>query len=34
MPGNQYPEALPREVRGEFEAEPLDMRYQAQPGNE
>lgn len=34
LPGNRYLEALPRLVTGEIEAEPLDLRYQAEPGNE
>ena len=33
-PGNQCPEALPRLFVGKLEAEPPDMRYQAEPVNE
>jgi hypothetical protein len=33
-PGNQCPEALPRLLVGKLEAEPPDMRYQAEPVNE
>ena len=36
LPGNRYLEALPRlQLRaGKLEAEPLYLRYQAEPGNE
>ena len=34
MSGNQCPEALPRLLVGKLEAEPPDMRYQAEPVNE
>ena len=33
-PGNRYLEALPRLVTRKIEAEPLDMRSQAELGNE
>ncbi len=33
-PGNQCLEALPRFLAQKLEAEPPDMRYQAEPGNE
>ena len=34
LPGNRYLEALPRKLLSKLEAEPPDMRYQAEPGNE
>ncbi|MEZ2302798.1 MAG: hypothetical protein ACBR13_13635 [Microcoleus sp.] len=34
LPGNLRPEALPRLQAGKLEAEPTDVRYQAEPGNE
>ncbi|MEG4320408.1 MULTISPECIES: hypothetical protein [unclassified Microcoleus] len=35
LPGKLYPEALPRlEKRKGKEAEPPNLRYQAEPGNE
>jgi len=34
LPGNLCPEALPRLQAGKLEAEPTDVRYQAEPGNE
>jgi large exoprotein involved in heme utilization and adhesion len=34
LPGNRCLEALPRLQAGKREAEPLDLRYQAEPGNE
>ncbi len=34
LPGNRCPEALPRWQAGKLEAEPPDLRYQAEPGNE
>jgi hypothetical protein len=33
-PRNRYLEALPRKLLSKLEAEPPDMRYQAEPGNE
>jgi len=34
LPGNRYLEALPRKLLWKLEAEPPDMPYQAEPGNE
>ena len=34
LPGNRYLEALPRKLLWKLEAEPPDLRYQAEPGNE
>lgn len=34
MPGNPFPEALPRLRAGKLEAEPPYLRYQAEPINE
>jgi hypothetical protein len=33
-PGNRDLEALPRKLLWKLEAEPPDLRYQAEPGNE
>ncbi|MEZ2233011.1 hypothetical protein [Microcoleus sp.] len=33
MPGNQDPEAPPRQPLGNLEAEPPDLCYHAEPGN-
>ena len=33
LPWNPYLEALPRLVKWKMEAEPPDIRYQAEPGN-
>jgi hypothetical protein len=33
-PGNRCPEALPRVAKGKLEAEPPDLRSQAESGNE
>jgi len=33
-PGNRYLGALPRKLLWKLEAEPPDLRYQAEPGNE
>ena len=34
LPGNRYLEALPRKLLSKLEAQPPDLRYQAEPGNE
>jgi hypothetical protein len=34
LPGNPFPEALPRLRSGKLEAEPPYWRYQAEPSNE